>query len=41
MLLHGDPEARDPNYSMGHQKLIQAAIDHGLIKYGHAEPTPA
>jgi hypothetical protein len=38
---HGDPESRDPAYSMGHQKLIKAAIEHGLIKYDHAEPTLA
>jgi hypothetical protein len=38
MLLHGDHESRDANYSMGHQKLIDAAIAHGFIKYDHAEP---
>jgi hypothetical protein len=31
----------EANYSMGHQKLTNAAIQHGLVKYDHAEPTLA
>ena len=29
----------DPNYAIGHQKLIKAAHDHNLIEADHEEPS--